>query len=330
MKIFYHSYELKPLGDLNAVTASRPRPGALLKIEWPNGKTGYADLHPWPELGDEALDAQLLRLKSLKLTPLSEQSIWFAKRDATARAENRSLWMTGVQLKNNETINDVTRLEIGFLDEVVNRGFTTVKVKCGRDLEAEAKLVNSIAGRQDLFVRMDFNGVGNAATFEKFMKLVNRESDGRIEYVEDPFAYDHEAWREVRKRWKIAIDFELARSPWMKGDRPMADVLVLKPARMDVDASVAKALAFGMNVTVTSSMDHAIGALHAHAVAQELKKKNDLSVLTAGCMTFRQYQMDAFSARVPLQGPFIGKPPGLGVGFDDLFQGLPWRAVTDL
>lgn len=330
MKVFYHVYELKPLADLNAVSASKTRQGALVKIAWTNGKTGYADLHPWPELGDEPLQEQLLRLKSLKLTPLSEQTVWFAKRDANARAENRTLWAAGVQVKNNDLINDVTRLEIGYLDEIVKRGFTTVKIKCGRDLEAESRLINTVAGRGDLFIRMDFNGVGTMATFERFMRAVNRESDSRIEYVEDPFAYDHEGWREVRKRWRVAIDFELGRSPWTKGERPMADVLVLKPARMDVDATVARALTYGMGLVVTSSMDHTIGVMHAHAVAQELKKKHDLSMLTSGCLTFRQYQMDTFAAHVPVQGPFIGKPPGVGVGFDELLAGLPWKAAADL
>ena len=86
MKVSIYKYELKAPFTANASSAKASRSGALLKISWPSGKTGYADLHPWPELGDEKLDDQLAMLEKLRLTPLTEQSINFAKRDAEARA----------------------------------------------------------------------------------------------------------------------------------------------------------------------------------------------------------------------------------------------------
>lgn len=330
MKFFVHRYELKPPIVPHPSSARSARRGALLRVQWPSGRTGFADVHPWPELGDETLETQLSLLRGLKLTPITEQAIFFAKRDAAARAENRALWLPGVQVRNNFLVNDAAKVALGTLDDIARQGFTTIKVKCGRDLEEEAKLVNRIAGRGDLFLRLDFNGAATKATYERFMGLVNRESDPRIEYVEDPFPYDHEAWREARGRWKLAIDYELSRSPWGKGERPMADVLILKPSRMDVDESARKAFDWDMGVTVTSAMDHAVGVMHAHVIAQELRKRNESLVRTAGCLTLATYAMDAFAAAVPVQGPFIGKPVGTGIGFDQLLEAVPWTPIEEI
>lgn len=329
MKISFSRYELKPPIIATASSARSVRQGALIRIEWPSGRTGYADIHPWPELGDEKLDEQLKSLAQLRLTPITEQSIWLAKRDAAARAEKKPLWISGVQVRNNDLVTDVTKVNVGDLDQIAKRGFTTIKIKCGRELEEEAKLVNRIAGRGDLFIRLDFNGALSKKLFEKFMGLINKESDHRIEYVEDPFPYDHEGWREVRGRWRVGIDYELGRSPWKNDERPMADVLILKPAHMDVDSHVKKAVTWGMGITVTSAMDHPVGVMHAHAVAQELRKKHEHLVRTAGCLTTQVYQMDAFSAAVPVQGPFLGKPAGSGIGFDDLLRSLPWKPISE-
>ena len=54
MSIWYWPYELTPKRRLSAIAADAPRQGALVRIE-----DGFADVHPWPELGDEPLDGQL-------------------------------------------------------------------------------------------------------------------------------------------------------------------------------------------------------------------------------------------------------------------------------
>lgn len=328
MKFFFSPYTLKPMSNVNAVASMTPRDGSLLKVVWPHGAIGYADIHPWPELGDADLKTQLTRLKNLKLTPLLEQSIWLAKRDAQARHERVNLFPAGMQLKNNFVIPDVTRVGMGDLDEAIQRGFGTLKIKCGRDLDEEVKMINRVAGRGDFRLRLDFNAATTATLFEKFIAGLGKRTLSYIDYVEDPFPYDHEAWREVRATVKIAIDYEAKKMKWNKENRPSCDVVILKPARMDVEKVVEAALHWHLKMTVTSSMDHPVGVMHAVCIALDLKKKHDQTMLEAGCMTLRQYQMDAFSAAVPVNGPYFQKPRGTGIGFDDLLEQRTWTPIS--
>lgn len=327
MKFFVSPYHLKSATSPNAQTPATTRSGVLLKVQWPNGKVGYTDLHPWPEMGDQPLNEQLMNLQKLRLTPQTEQAIWCAKRDANARAEKKSLFPTGIQLRNNYLIENVASLGVGELDEIAQRGFTTLKLKCGRDLEEEVKVVNRIAGRGDFRLRLDFNATATPALFEKFISQINKQSLPTIEYVEDPFPYEHESWREARKLVRIAIDFESRKLDWNKTQRPSCDVVILKPVRMDVEKIVEVALHWRLKIAVTSAMDHPVGVMHAICVALELKKKHDPHVLEAGCLTLRHYQMDSFAAAVPVQGPFFMKPMGFGIGFDDLLASQSWTAL---
>lgn len=329
MKVFIHRYELKAPLHPSASSARASRVGCLLRIEWPDGRRGFADLHPWPELGDGPLDEQLAALERFNLTPLSEQAIYFADRDARARAAGEPLWRSGARIRNNFLVNDVTRITDDELGRLSKEGFTTVKIKCGGDIEKEAAIVNRIAKRDDFFVRLDFNGRATPDSFERFMSLVHAESDHRIEYVEDPFPYDHATWGDVGRRWTVGIDYELARSPWARGEKPAADVFILKPANMDVESSVRTAIDWGMDITVTSVMGHPVGVLHAHAVAQDLHLKHGARMRTAGCLTLGVYQRDPFAADIPVDGPFIGKPPGTGVGFDHLLESLLWTPISE-
>ena len=52
--MWFCSYALKPRRALSALAGARTRHGALIRTE-----SGFADVHPWPELGDAPLDEQL-------------------------------------------------------------------------------------------------------------------------------------------------------------------------------------------------------------------------------------------------------------------------------
>ena len=67
MKIWISRYELTARVNLNARARSIVRRGALLCVG-----SGFADLHPWPELGDQDLDQQLSGLARGQRTPQVE------------------------------------------------------------------------------------------------------------------------------------------------------------------------------------------------------------------------------------------------------------------
>jgi len=326
MKLFYSPYTLKPVQALNAVSAGQPREGVLLKIEWLDGLVGYADLHPWPELGDATLEEQLANLRHGKMSAQVEQCIWLARRDAQLRKDKKNIFDGAEKVKNNFLLNDFKLIKPGFLDELKNQGFTTLKIKVGRNLQEEADVLTHIAA-SGLKIRLDFNAVGSWQIFEKFMTALPATVRPLIEYVEDPFPFEFNAWKEARKLAKIALDNQYGKVPWDKLSAAPCDILVIKPAKMDVERAVSLCQKWNLKATVTSYMDHAVGMIHAVGVAMELKKQHGDMILDAGCMTHRLYQMDAFAAEISTQGPYVLKVKGTGIGFDSLWGGLPWHQL---
>lgn len=326
IQIFYSPYKISPITSLNAASGNSPREGALLKVVWSDGLEGYADLHPWPELGDVPLSVQLADLKKGRMSSMVEQSIWLARRDAAARKENKNILDFGAKIKNNFVISDITQLKPGALDEIRKEGFDTVKVKVGRDLTKEAEALTHLAACP-LYIRLDFNGLGNWQVFEKFMSSIPRSVRALIEYVEDPFPFDLASWAEARKLVKIAADNQNAKIPWDHLTKSPCDVLVIKPAKVDVDKALELCKKWNMKAAVTSYMDHPVGVVHAVGVAMELKKLHGDMILEAGCLTHRLYQMDSFAAQMTSQGPYLLKVKGTGVGFDKLLKGITWQPV---
>lgn len=326
MKIYYSPYTLKPIQTLNATSAENLREGVLLKIEWLGGGTGYADLHPWPELGDATLEEQLSGLRRGRMTAQIEQSIWLARRDAQWRSDRKNIFEFGERVKNNYLLTDFKLIKPGFLDELKKEGFSTVKMKMGRNLQEEAEALIHIAAA-GMKIRLDFNGLGSWQIFEKFIRNLPTTVLPLIEYVEDPFPFELNAWIEAKKLVKIAVDNQYHKIPWEKLKTSPVDVIVIKPAKVDVDKAIEHCLDLNLKATVTSYMDHPVGVIHAMGVAMELKKKYGEMILDAGCFTHRLYQMDPFAAEISTQGPFFLRNKGLGVGFDQLLEAMPWHQL---
>jgi O-succinylbenzoate synthase len=325
MKIWSSPYTIQPFQSLNALSGGQVQVGALLKIQWPDGLTGYADLHPWSSLGDLSLDQQLADLKNGKISLQVEQSIWLARRDAKMRAENKNIFDYGAPVKNNYVATQVQSLSEDFFQELRTQGFTHIKVKMGRDLEQE-KVFLSQAAAADFRLRLDFNGMGSWPIFERFMTSLPKTVLPYIEYVEDPFRYEESEWREARRLVKIAVDNQLPQVKWNFSQVPF-DVVVIKPAKTDVDLLVQRCLQHELSMVVTSYMDHTIGMFHALGVAMELKKTYPNNMLTAGCLTHQLFKRDEFSLQVKSQGPFVLRVPGSGVGFDKLLETREWQLI---
>src|SRR4051812_26044990 len=97
MRVAFSHYSLTPHAPLNVVSQALPRIGALFRVEFAEGQVGYADCHPWSELGDLPLQEQLNQLREGQLTPLTASSLKLARVDAEARSGNQSVW-EGLQI----------------------------------------------------------------------------------------------------------------------------------------------------------------------------------------------------------------------------------------
>src|SRR3954454_23782425 len=137
---------MAPKRRLSAIAIDGPRRGALICVDG-----GFADVHPWPELGDLPLDEQLALLARGETTPLTHASIDFAGIDASARRDGRSLFdgltippshwpgpdppaaFDTVKLKRIDLIPDRVRLRIDFNATLTAPEFVRMATTLPRD-----------------------------------------------------------------------------------------------------------------------------------------------------------------------------------------------------
>lgn len=247
----------------------KDRKGALLRIEYRDGKVGYCDCHPWPECGDETLFTQIEMLKNGLTTNLTKCSLKFAKLDAEARALKKNLF-EGLTIPPSHWL-------LKSMDEPIPEGFTTVKLKVKKDDNLTNFLENLPPG---IKVRLDFN---NAHTFESFSKCVFNNT---IDFIEDPYPYEKESWE--KSPVPLATDFQKERGP----------ISILKPARDNYEEFL-----HCDRIIVTSYLDHPIGQLSAAYVAALLKKKRPEKIDVCGLLSHHVYEENPFSKRLNFQHP---------------------------
>lgn len=216
--MFVHRYALTPKRPLSGIARPGPRLGALLRVG-----EGFADVHPWPELGDAPLDEQLARLARGDTTAITERALEHARIDGAARLRGQSLF-DGLRIPASHWPGNNPP-----------PGFDTAKIKGAHDLPDQVRL------------RIDFNGSLQPDEFERIAATLPRE---RIDFVEDPCPYDAETWKRLRRRTglRLALDRGVASDG--------VDVLVVKPAVQSMPDTP-------LEIVVTSSMDHALGQMTA-------------------------------------------------------------------
>ena len=183
MRVFAHRYTLRR-------RTGGEREGALLRID-----DGFADVHPWPTLGDAVLDEQLALLARGELTPLTKAALHWAAIDGDARRRGVSLF-DGLTIPLSH-----------WPGADPPAGFDTVKIKGLPDVPDRVR------------IRIDFNARLTPAEVIFVAAELPRE---RVDFLEDPCPYDERLWRELSA--KTGLKFALDR---FEG---VADVLVHKPA----------------------------------------------------------------------------------------------------
>ncbi|HEX8619192.1 MAG TPA: enolase C-terminal domain-like protein [Thermoanaerobaculia bacterium] len=194
MRLWFHRYTLTPRRALSGIARPGERHGALLRVL--TGRVaGFADVHPWPELGDASLEEQLALLARGETTALTRASLQHAARDADARER-------GVSLFEHLTIP-----ESHWPGNEPPPGFDTVKVKGVQPVPEHVR------------IRIDFNAT---LTPDEFLRIAATLPNERIDFIEDPCPYDAETWRDLRNRTQLRLALDRFTGT--------ADVLVHKPA----------------------------------------------------------------------------------------------------
>jgi O-succinylbenzoate synthase len=287
MDIWYWRYELVPRRRLSAIAADGARQGALIRVS-----DGFADVHPWPELGDAAVDQQLDLLRRGETSALTRRSLSLAAIDAEARRRARSLF-EGLTVPPSHW---------PLAGGDVPSAFDTVKVKMSPHSALDASLAH-------YRLRLDFNAALDAGAFLSFIESLSPEIRGAIDFVEDPCPYDPQVWTGLRERAGVRLALD-------RGDASAGvDVLVVKPAVQGLPRSEKE-------IVITSYMDHPLGQLGAAYVAAA----NGITA-TCGLATHVLFESDAFIERMKLDGTRLIPPAGAGLGFDDLLESLPWKRL---
>jgi O-succinylbenzoate synthase len=190
MSIWIHRYALTPRRRLSGVAREGAREGALLRVG-----EGFADLHPWPELGDAPLDEQLSLLVREELTPLTRASLRLAAIDGEARRRGVSLFEGLTIPESHWPGNDPPD------------GFDTVKIKGLQPVPGNVRM------------RIDFNASLEPGEYLRVAASLPME---RVDFVEDPCPYDPDLWRRLRTEGHLRLALDR-----FDGE---ADVLVHKPA----------------------------------------------------------------------------------------------------
>ncbi len=194
------------------------RRGALIRVG-----SGFADVHPWPELGDAPLDVQRSMLARGETTALTRRSLELARIDGAARERGVSLF------------DGLTIPESHWPGSDPPPQFDTVKLK---DIDRIPERVR---------LRIDFNA---RLTPEQFIMIAEGLPRERIDFVEDPCPYDPAVWSALREQtgMRLALDRFVA-------DEGI-DVLVVKPAIQDIPET-------NKEMVITSYMDHPVGQFGA-------------------------------------------------------------------
>jgi O-succinylbenzoate synthase len=306
-EILYFPYQLSNKGSV--------RNGSLISY-----RGGFADLFPWPEFGDSDLKGQLQSIQNGKPSTLAQRSLQLAEKDAIWR-QNKKTPIQGSGIRNHFLITNETAAEVA-------TGFEKVKIKMKPDFEKQISMLEEFA-ELGLGLRLDFNCSLDFSRFVAFEKMLPAKVKKQIEFIEDPFQYNNATWAEANQLLPLACDFEFDKVNWSqfkdKSEVPFS-VLIYKPARQD-RAVAETAIEKGLNITVTSSMDHPVGCLHALAETIEIKKQYGNQILDSGCMSWLVYGPNEFTENIHSVNSEIVGVNGSGIGFDKIFERLPWKKI---
>ena len=201
---------------------SDKRRGALIRAG-----SGFADIHPWSELGDAPLETQLELLRRGETTALTKRSLELARVDGEARQRGVSLF-AGLQIPLSHWPGSDPPPE-----------FDTAKLKS----------IDRIPERVRL--RIDFNA---RLRPEEFLMIAEGLPADRIDFIEDPCPYDAATWTALREQTRLRLALDRIHA------EEGVDVLVVKPAIQEMPRTEKE-------IVVTSYMDHPVGQFGAAYVA---------------------------------------------------------------
>ena len=330
MKLWTHKYHLSPKSSLNCASNVSEKEGSLLKVEFDDGSTGYSDLFPWVELGDESLSDQLWSLKTGAYLELARQSLSLAKMDADARLKGEELLSSKSLIRNHYLITNILQYDLVDLISIQEKGFSTIKIKMGRELLRETMLLEEIVETfQSAFkLRLDFNCSLSIEELEAWLPSMTKELKSSIEFIEDPTPYIDGFWAALSEIYGISFALDHAADPLSCG-AVGADIVVIKPAKQNASKIIKNLIQTDKKFVVTHYMDHPVGRAGAVVVAESLRAVVGDRLLDCGLNDYGYYEGGHSFYETPAESAEIKFPEGgLGIGFGKKFCDIKWDPWT--
>lgn len=318
-QLSFHHYELTPKTAPNRLASMQPRKGCLLKVQFADfTQAGFADLFPWPELGDESLELQLQALREGTPFRQGAAALSWAYYEAQAKQKNNTL-LSDASCPSHVTLLDRT---------TIPGGFTTAKLKItAEDIHRWIDLERFFAKFPQMLWRLDFNGLfSSIESAQSFWDHVSPAAKERIEFLEDPFNEDlmvNPAALAVFSGTDVAVD----RSPSPRA-LDLAQVWVIKPVYYSPDYLFSEAKSFTGKLVVTSNMDHPLGQVIALHATQKLQKIAGSRLLPGGLLTQDLYLPHPERSWLKQQGDALWPTQsGIGWGFASQLETLTWTTT---
>ena len=204
-------YELRSASALNAKSARSVFRGALIRKG-----SGFGCLHPWPELGDAALEDCLADWR----LPLSRRALACAEADGAAREKGVSLFEGLSVPRSHATLPEVSPT---IVEQAVTQGFSTVKIKAKGQFGEARSLIKQFS---DLKWRIDFNGTADLEKIRNEVKGV----EAPIDFIEDPVPYDLERWNRFEEECGVALANDREVEAYAN-----CGIHIIKPALNEID-----------------------------------------------------------------------------------------------
>lgn len=316
--VWIHHYRLRARrGPLNALARRSEYEGVLIRQGG-----GHACIHPWPELGDPTLATCLADLAGPRRRAIVRRALRCAEMDRVAREFEHSLFEEMEVPASHATLSHPDAESILQAREA---GFEHIKLKGGRDPQKEAAFLRTMATEHpSLRWRIDCNEAFEPDAAHAFLTALDPTTLRAIDFIEDPCPYAEPTWARLHSMHRIPLAVDREASPLSSA----AQFMVIKPA-MDEPLLLAEAaLSHNQRVVVTSAMDHPVGQAFAAWEAARLALQMPGLVDVCGLQTHHLFESDPFMERLGPWSPEFHVPEGLGIGFDDVLETLPWKRLA--
>jgi len=309
-------YRLKARGFLNSISNRNIFEGALIQVDG-----GHGCIHPWPELGDPTLEKCLADLAGARRWPIVRRALRCAEYDRAARGYDESLFEEMEVPLSHATL---AKADAAGVASAVEAGFTTVKLKAGRDPATESKFLETMATEfPALQWRLDFNESLTPEQAADFLLGLSEKTRAAIDFAEDPCPYSESAWTALRRETRLNLAVDREASPLSSA----AQAMVIKPAIDEPFLLAEAAIANNQRVVLTSYMDHPLGQAFAAWEAARLELQFPGLVGLCGLQTHHLFEPDRFTEELGPWSPTFKAPTGTGLGFNDLLDAQPWTRL---